>query len=220
MNKEIIKELSARGANIIRFVDISRLPEKQTQGFTKAVLLCISLSRKFISDIKEDLPLENNEFSDQEDVVDYLGDWLAEFFRQKGYQAYSQSDKNNAESGNFDKATKTANLPHKTIASLSGLGFIGKNSLLITKDFGSALCMCTVLTDAPIETEDVPIISSKCGNCQICKNICPAKAIHGKEWTPGIERELLIDVFTCKKCLKCMANCTWTLKYVRQEVNE
>ena len=218
MNEEIRQELQKRNVNIIRFVEISKLSERQTQGFTKAILLGMKLSQKFITDVQENIPIKHDEFIEQEEYTDRLADWLAEFIRQKGYQAYSQSEKSHIENKNFDKKTKTSVLPHKTIALLGGLGFIGKNNLLITEEYGCAFSMCTVLTNAPIETENTSIIASKCGECEACINICPTKAIHGKKWTQGIERELLIDITKCNCPLKCMVHCTWTIKYAKKDV--
>ncbi len=45
MDDELKDALYKRGADIVRFVDISELKAKQTQGFTKAILFCIVLSK-------------------------------------------------------------------------------------------------------------------------------------------------------------------------------
>lgn len=217
MDTELKNALYERGADIVRFVDISELPERQTQGFPKAILFCMVLSRKFITDMRKDLQIDHDEFLEKEHITDELADWLAEYIHQKGYCAYSQSEQNNAKSGNFEKETRTSTLPHKTIARMAGLGFIGKNNLLVTQDYGCAFSMCTVLTDAPITAESHPIVPSKCGKCDICKNVCPAQAIQGNEWTLSGDREALVDVFKCNCPLKCMLNCPWTLKYAGQK---
>lgn len=183
MDTEIKNVLYERGADIVRFVDISKLSIKQTQGFSKAILFCMVLSRKFITDMRNNLQIDHDEFVEKEHRTDKLADWLAAYIHQKGYRAYSQSEENNMKSGNYDEKTRSSILPHKTIARLAGLGFIGKNNLLVTKDYGCAFSMCTVLTDALISTESYPIVFSKCGECDICKRVCPAKAIYGKEWT-------------------------------------
>lgn len=142
-----------------------------------------------------------------------MADWLAGYIQQKVYVAYSQSENNNLQSGNYDKKTRTSALPHKTIARIAGMGFIGKSNLLITKEYGSGFCMCTVLTDAPIITEVFPLSTSQCGKCEICRKICPANAIRGNEWSEIGGRENLVDAFKCSCPLKCMINCPWTLKY-------
>ena len=87
--------------------------------------------------------------------------------------------------------------------------------MLVTEGYGSALSMCTVLTNAPLPTENTPIIMPKCGECTVCKDICPAGVIHGSKWEIGMNRDLIVDVYHCETCLKCLANCTWTQKYTK-----
>lgn len=217
MDHELKKILHEKGADIVRFVDISELSPEQTQGFTKAILLSMVLHKKFLAEIRDNLQPEGNEFAEKEKLTDELADWLAEFLQGEGYRAYSQSEKSNGENGCFDEETQSSNLPHKTIARLAGLGFIGKNNLLVTQEYGCALSMCTVLTDAPITVENYPIIPSKCGKCNDCKDICPVCALHGNDWTPISKRDDRVDASKCILELKCMVYCPWTLKYIMSE---
>jgi epoxyqueuosine reductase len=71
---------------------------------------------------------------------------------------------------------------HKTGATCSGLGWIGKNGLIINKDYGPKLSWATVLTDAPLEPDE-PIESSLCGDCDYCVRHCPSGAITGDPWS-------------------------------------
>jgi len=216
MDNEIKNALYEKGANIVHFVDISSLSLNQTQGFTKAIVLCVALSKEFILAIRDDVQTNRDEFVDKEHQTNELADWLAEYIRQKGYRAYSQSEQSIEKNGNYDEKTRSSRLPHKTIARLAGLGFIGKNNLLIIKDYGCAFSMCTVLTDAPILAEAHPPISSKCGQCDVCKTVCPGHAFYGNEWSESGSRDAVVDVFKCICPLKCMVNCPHTLKYALQ----
>lgn len=71
---------------------------------------------------------------------------------------------------------------HKIAATSAGLGWIGKNGLLINPVFGPRLSLATVLTDAPL-MPDKPIEFSQCGECNLCRDYCPSKAITGNEWS-------------------------------------
>jgi len=79
-----IKEfLFDKGADIVRFVDISGLPECQTQGFASAVVFCKAFPRDFILAVREG-ELTGYEFADMEHETDAIADQLAEYLREKG----------------------------------------------------------------------------------------------------------------------------------------
>jgi epoxyqueuosine reductase len=61
-------------------------------------------------------------------------------------------------------------------AAKSGLGWIGKNSNLINKNFGSFFFICELLTDLELEY-DHPLKENYCGKCTKCIDNCPNKAI-------------------------------------------
>jgi epoxyqueuosine reductase QueG len=71
---------------------------------------------------------------------------------------------------------------HKTSATCSGLGWIGKNGLIINKRYGPKLSWATVLTNAPFNP-DSPVKSSRCGGCDLCVRHCPSGALTGREWS-------------------------------------
>jgi epoxyqueuosine reductase len=66
-------------------------------------------------------------------------------------------------------------LPERYIASLCGIGFIGKNNMIITKKYGSYVFLGEIITDIYIE-KDNPL-ECKCDCCNLCQNACPTGAI-------------------------------------------
>jgi len=60
----------------------------------------------------------------------------------------------------------------------------------------------------------------KCGDCNVCKDICPTGAIYGSTWEPGMNRDFIIDVYHCDGCLKCLVNCPWTQKYMKNNIDK
>ncbi len=86
--------------------------------------------------------------------------------------------------------------PHKTAATRAGIGWIGKSSLLVTKRNGPRIRLATILTDCPLESDE-PIEKSFCGKCTRCIDACPAGAIIGGMWNPGLERKKMVDVHRC-----------------------
>jgi epoxyqueuosine reductase QueG len=97
----------------------------------------------------------------------------------EGYKAFAK----NRGKVIVDQSVKRSKLPHKTVATLSGLGWIGKCALLVTRDYGAAVRLTVTLTDAPLQTGK-PINKSYCGACTECQKNCPAGAVSGKLWSP------------------------------------
>ena len=60
-------------------------------------------------------------------------------------------------------------------AARSGVGFYGKNTLLITQRHGSWVVLGTLVTD--IELEATPPLDADCGSCRLCIDACPTGAL-------------------------------------------
>lgn len=75
-------------------------------------------------------------------------------------------------------------LPERYIAKLCGVGFIGKNNMLITERYGSYVFLGEIITDLPLPKDNEKI--NKCGQCDLCLRACPTKAINQKESNPNI----------------------------------
>ncbi|KAF1084770.1 Epoxyqueuosine reductase [Sporotomaculum syntrophicum] len=90
---------------------------------------------------------------------------------------------------------KAGLVSHKLVAGLAGLGWIGKNGLLLTPENGPRVRLCTILTDAPLRAGKP--IEPACGTCEICTRACPAGAIKGREFISGEADDYLIDRNKC-----------------------
>jgi len=64
----------------------------------------------------------------------------------------------------------------RTWAVKSGLGWIGRNGNLLTKQSGSFFFIATLIVDLPLEYDD-PFAKDYCGNCNKCVESCPTQAI-------------------------------------------
>lgn len=92
----------------------------------------------------------------------------------------------------IDWKRQRGHVPHKRIGELAGLGWIGRNNLLVHPEFGARFRLVTVLTNLPLEAaRPVP---GDCGGCRRCISACPAKAIK--------ERREDFDHLACYEKLK------------------
>ena len=75
----------------------------------------------------------------------------------------------------IDKSSQRGYLNHKIIGAAAGVGYIGRNNLLVAPEFGSRMRLVTVLTDAPLAV--TPKLETSCGSCHACVSACPVGAI-------------------------------------------
>lgn len=73
----------------------------------------------------------------------------------------------------------SAPLNERTLARLAGLGWIGKNALLISPETGSCRLLGFLLTEAPLTAVHGGHGEDRCGSCTRCETACPTKALVG-----------------------------------------
>jgi len=132
-----------------------------------------------------------------------------------------------------DTVNIKGDFPHKTVATRAGLGWVGRHCQLITRQFGSWVRLGTVFTD--IELPCGPTINRNfCGKCMSCVEACPANALTGNAWHPGMPREDILDVRACDQwkkenyfqyhkghnCGICSAVCPHGLKVLKRMSRE
>jgi epoxyqueuosine reductase len=74
-----------------------------------------------------------------------------------------------------DWQNQLGHISHKHIGMLAGLGWIGRNNLLVHREFGGRIRYNTILTDMALEADEPAVFG--CGDCRVCVSSCPAEAI-------------------------------------------
>lgn len=231
LNSEIRSRLIKAGSSLVGFADMSELPAEVRDSMPSAISIAAALNPSIINEISNGPTKQYfQEYNRVNEFLTHLSETTVEYLKSRGHKAVAI--KPTVAKEDMDYSTLATPLPNKTVATRAGLGWIGKSALLITKEYGPAVRLTSVLTDAEFETAS-PINESHCGDCTKCVENCPAKAIHGKNWELGSKRELMVDAFACCDtaaslsknigivatiCGICINSCPWTQKYISRQL--
>ena len=111
----------------------------------------------------------------------------------------------------------TAPLCEKQLAVEAGLGWIGRQSLLVTPQHGSFVLLGELILTDEADAYDAPFEGEGCGRCRRCLESCPTGALvrsrmldtgrciacHTIEKEPGTEVDLPGWIFGCDACQSC-----------------
>jgi epoxyqueuosine reductase len=160
------------------------------------VSFAVSLGKRLVAGVLDDLvdgptPLYFHHYRQINYFLDRGALMLASRIQDRGFRAVPIPA-----SQVIDWTKQRAHLSHKRVGEMAGLGWIGRNNLLVTPEFGSRFRLVTVLTDMPLEAGNRS--TGDCGECRKCLRACPAKAIK--------ERREDFDHIECFKMLKEFRN--------------
>ena len=189
LNRNIERIARCQEISMVGFADLSSYENDLAafggdivRGYPFGISIGIALSKDIVDGLKNrDNP--NNaslyHFHAYEVInrrLDLATSLISSFLHRKGYRALPIPA---AERTDLENAIPTVS--HKMVAHIAGLGWIGKNCLLITSVYGPRIRLSSILTDSPLLATDNPV-EQRCDTCRACVEICPAVAIKGKNY--------------------------------------
>lgn len=229
ISDELRRRLHEKGAGLVGFADLSGIPEENKNGFGYAISIAIPLGPEIVSGIRNGPTIQYYEnYKGVNALLNELDEYAAGILIENGYEALPMTQGN----VRIDESTRRTQLPHKTVATRAGLGWIGKCALLVTEGFGSAVRISSVLTNAVLDVGR-PVNECRCGSCTVCRDACPAGAVSGIPWKVDLDRDDFYNAFECRKtarsrsarievdeslCGLCIRLCPWTTSYIRKNI--
>ncbi len=183
------------GADLVGFCELPQPPLQEIPALKYAVSIGVKLSDAVLQTI-DGAPsfMYFQHYRTANALLDSVAFRISRALEENGFSAFPVAASQSLGKNNPYRGV----VAHKTTAVLSGLGFVGKSGLFLSTKYGSKVRLATILTNCPLENE-LPIIENGCGDCQICKNACPAGAIFGEKPTTDGNRN-----FDAEKCSRYM----------------
>ncbi len=182
------------------------LPDETKSRFDWAISLGLRLIDSVLDDIQDaPTPLYFHHYRQANAFLDRGALRVAAFLQDLGFDALPIPA-----SQILDWEKQRGHLSHKKVGLLAGLGWIGRNNLLVSPDFGSRFRLVTVLTNMPLAAGKP--LEFGCGECRRCAGRCPAKAIKETpadfdhwacfETLKEFRRRGIVSQFICGICVK------------------
>ena len=174
LTEDLIKYSKKIGIDVIGFADpkyydkfakINR-PERFLKDAKTVIIIGIHLYDIILDAWSQDQKTGKG-FHYLDSIIENRCHLIKEFLSKKGY--------------NSEIISYNPGLYLKDSAAIAGIGPIGKNNLLITKEYGSQVRLRAIVTNASLENGKPILESEYCKQCNICNEACPANAfVNGK----------------------------------------
>ena len=182
-----------------------QLSQKLLAKLDKAVCLGFRLAQSILDEITNaPTRLYFHHYRTVNASLDQAALKVANFIQDKGFNALPVPA-----SIILDWANQKAHLSHKKLGVLAGLGWIGRNNLLVNKKLGSQFRLSTILTDMPLKIDTQT--KDNCATCRLCVRICPVEAIKDNpddfdhircfEKLKEFQKQKLTDQYICGVCV-------------------
>lgn len=178
MTSDIKSFCKSSGADLVGIADLEPfkngwvvLPENLLKPYNFAISIAMHLDDNIVNAINDrPTPEYAQHYKKVNASLDRITSQLVQFIINRGFTATAIPA-----SHIVDETNLLGNISHKAVARMAGIGWQGKNLLIVSPAYGSRIRLATVLTDMPL-IPDKPL-KNRCGKCSKCAEACPASAI-------------------------------------------
>lgn len=192
-------------ADISTVRDEFKISPKVAEKLNSAICLGVMLSAAVLSEI-DIVPtkLYFHHYKIVNSFLDHIALRLCNIIQKKGFLALAVPA-----TQIIDWEKNVGHLSHRRLGVLAGLGWIGRNNLLVNEKFGSQFRIVSVLTNIPLKTDELN--KKDCGECRVCVKICPSGAIQDNpadfdavkcfEKLKSFQKQRQAEQFVCGICV-------------------
>ena len=206
----------SKGADLVGIASVSRFDGAPDGHKPEDILpdakTVIVLAKRIPNGVVMDGPATSyhNMMTTLYNQLDLIAHEMAIYIEQQGGVAIPVPSDDPYYDWNPDKVHGRGDLSHKHAAQAAGLGKLGKNSLLITPEFGNRVQLVSVVTNLNLEPD--PLVEDELcpSKCIICIESCPVKAIaNGQQVNQRVCRSHMFlklpkgqIIYGCRECRK------------------
>ncbi len=177
--EKLKNQILALGADLVGIAEVEPLKELRVDPpdllapFSRAVSIALQLPLAVFEEIIDrPTPIYKAIYQTANLMLDRIAFRAAMILQNDGHYSLPSPASQVLDQKNWYGA-----ISHKAVARMAGLGWQGKNLLLITPQYGSRVRLATILTKAPLDVDGSK--KNRCGKCANCRDACPARAIKG-----------------------------------------
>ncbi|MEW5758936.1 MAG: hypothetical protein AB1755_05675 [Candidatus Omnitrophota bacterium] len=212
INKELKNFVLSLGVDLFGVADVVSIKDKfllsneAKNNFNRAISIGIVVASGVLDDIDgQPTRLYYQYYRTLNNLLDQIGVRIASFIEKRGFKALPIPA-----SQVFDGDRLNSHLSHKEIGVLAGLGWIGRNNLLVNEIYGSQFRLATVLTN--LDLICARPLEKDCGECYDCISACPASALgeDSRDYNLNncflklkeFQKKRIVDQMICGICVK------------------
>jgi len=177
--EKIKSKIVELGGDLVSVADVEPLkqlklnPPDLLNAFRRAISIAVRLPAAVFEQILDrPTPVYASVYQTANRILDEIALRTAGILQSDGFNSLQIPASQILDWGNWYGA-----ISHKAVGRMAGLGWQGKNLLLINPEYGPRIRLVTLLTEAPLKI-DGPI-ENRCGKCTLCHDACPVDAIKG-----------------------------------------